>query len=127
MRFDDSYFTADPLHLIYFLEGQLLSHCFFTPGFVYLFEISSFPFDSLLCLEHFEGFYFTFIKEPNEEGRHPVCRDQVEVPRGSDQEGSLVDHSLFSTTWKLPGPWIGNTREKERREAEGRERDWGDT
>lgn len=74
-------------------------------------------------MEYFEGFHFTLIKELDEKGRQLVCRDQVEVPRGSGQAWSLVYHSLFSTTWKPPG--LEALDRKKRRGAEGRGRDWG--
>lgn len=54
IRFADSYFMIEPFAPHLFSGGTALVSLIFTPGFVYLFEISSFLFDLSLCpVEHF--------------------------------------------------------------------------
>lgn len=49
MRFADAYFMVDPFVPYLFSSRAAFVSLIFTPGFVYLFEISSFPFDEPLC------------------------------------------------------------------------------
>ena len=54
IRFADSYFMTELFAPHLFSGGTALVSLIFTPGFVYLFEISSFLFNLSLCpVEHF--------------------------------------------------------------------------